>query len=162
MFSFQGRRPSWSAGEWEARRAAAQVARGEAVPELEAVPEEAGPLPSHAREALGSAGQPLDGRTRADFETRFGHDFGRVRVHADAGAARSAADLQARAYTFGEDIVLGSGRYQPGSSAGRSLIAHELAHVVQQGRAGRAALQLDSELESLPEDERKQVQVLVE
>lgn len=160
MFSFQVRRPSWNAGEWEARRAAARVARGETVPELQAGPEEAGPLPSHAQEALGSPGQPLDARTRADFEARFGHDFSRVRVHDDAGAARSAAELRARAYTFGQDIVFGSGRYQPGSTAGRSLIAHELAHVVQQGRAGRAALQLDSELDSFPKEERTKVQVL--
>lgn len=162
MLSFL-RHPSWSRnlGEWEARRAAAQAVRGEAVPELTAVPEETG-SPPKAQEALGPPGQPLDGRTRADFEARFGHDFSRVRVHADAGAARSAGELRARAYTFGQDIVFGSGRYQPGSTVGRSLIAHELAHVVQQGRAGRAALQMDSELESFPEDERKKVRVLLE
>jgi hypothetical protein len=151
-----------SAGELEARRAATQAARGEAVPELRAVPEETGSPPSHAQEALRSPGQPLDDRTRADLEPRFGHDFSRVRVHAEGSAARSASMLRARAYTFGQDIVFGPGRYEPASLSGRSLIAHELAHVVQQGKAGRAAVQLASELESLPEYERTKVQVLVE
>ncbi|MES1243499.1 MAG: DUF4157 domain-containing protein [Acidobacteriota bacterium] len=115
------------------------------------MPEPSEPVPAWAEEALRSPGQPLDAGLRADFEPRFGHDFGKVRVHTDGRAAASAAAVQARAYTLGQDIVFGPGRYDAASAAGRNLVAHELAHVVQQARSGRAALQLDSELESVPE-----------
>lgn len=69
------------------------------------------------------------------MESRFGHDFSEVRVHTDARAAQSAADVEARAYTVGQHVVFGAGEYAPGSSAGRRLVAHELAHVVQQSKA---------------------------
>jgi hypothetical protein len=75
---------------------------------------------------------PLDSGTRADFERRFGHDFGKVRVHADSAAADSAAALGARAYTLGTDVVFGGGQYAPTTRRGAALLAHELAHVVQQ------------------------------
>lgn len=116
-------------------------------------------MPSHVRETLRSPGEPLDERLRTTFEPRLGHDFGRVRVHSGEQAAASARQLHARAYTFGHDLVFGPNRYDPGSQAGQTLIAHELAHVVQQSHAGRRSLQLDSELEQLPEDERKKVHV---
>jgi hypothetical protein len=84
----------------------------------------------------------LDRETRAFFEPRFGHDFADVRVHADAQAAASAHHLHADAYTVGNDVVLGSGRFAP--RAQRRLLAHELAHVVQQNggreRSGRASV----------------------
>jgi hypothetical protein len=74
----------------------------------------------------------------------FGHDFSRVRVHADAPAARSAEEVGALAYTVGRDIVFGAGQYRPGFVEGRQLIAHELTHVVQQrqhpGPRGKLAL----------------------
>jgi hypothetical protein len=66
------------------------------------------------------------------MEPRFGHDFSRVRVHADAKAAQSAQAVDALAYTVGSDIVFGPHQHAPDSSAGRELLAHELAHVVQQ------------------------------
>ena len=66
------------------------------------------------------------------FESHFGHNFGRVRVHDDAMAAASAHAMNATAYTCGTDIVFGRGRYAPGSREGHRLLAHELAHVVQQ------------------------------
>jgi hypothetical protein len=66
------------------------------------------------------------------MESRFGHDFSRVRVHTDADAAQSARSIDARAYTSGGDIVFGSGEYAPHTFAGQTLLAHELAHVVQQ------------------------------
>jgi len=72
---------------------------------------------------------------RAFFEPRFRHDFSRVRVHRDAPAARSARDVSAQAYTVGHHVVFGRNRFQPGDSDGRELLAHELAHVVQQGSA---------------------------
>jgi len=89
--------------------------------------------PSIVHDVLRSPGHPLDTNTRAFAEPRFGHDFSRVRVHADAEAADSARAVNALAYTVGHHIVFGTGQYTPWSSAGRRLLAHELAHVVQQG-----------------------------
>ncbi|HET7215755.1 MAG TPA: DUF4157 domain-containing protein [Terriglobia bacterium] len=88
---------------------------------------------SGIQDVLRSPGQPLDATTRAFFEPRLGHDFSKVRVHTDAKAAESAAAVNAAAYTVGRNVVFGAGRYQPGSSAGHRLIAHELTHVLQQG-----------------------------
>ena len=79
---------------------------------------------------LSSPGQPLDAATRAFFEPRFGHDFGHVRVHADAKAAESAQAVSALAYTVGSDIVLGANTQSP---TAKELFAHELAHVLQSG-----------------------------
>ncbi|HWT02996.1 MAG TPA: DUF4157 domain-containing protein [Pyrinomonadaceae bacterium] len=88
--------------------------------------------PPAVGEVLRSPGQPLDGETRGLMESRFGHDFGRVRVHADAQAAGSAREMRAAAYTVGEDVAFQAGRYRPDTAAGRGLLAHELTHVVQQ------------------------------
>ena len=89
-------------------------------------------------EVLGGSGRPLAAASRQFFERRFGHDFGHVRIHADARAAESAQALDAHAYTSGHDIVFARGRYDPLSDPGRRLLAHELTHVVQQ-RAGLSA-----------------------
>jgi Domain of unknown function (DUF4157) len=67
------------------------------------------------------------------MESRFGQDLSAIRVHADEQASRSAAAVHARAYTVGRHIVMGGGGYQPASTAGRRLLAHELAHAIQQG-----------------------------
>jgi hypothetical protein len=83
-------------------------------------------------EVLRSSGQPLDAATRAAMETRFGHDFSGVRVHADSRAAESARAVNALAYTVGNDIAFGTGQYMPGTERGKRVLAHELAHVVQQ------------------------------
>jgi hypothetical protein len=80
----------------------------------------------------GRTGEPLDASTRAFMEPRFGSDFGDVRLHTDAVAADSARSIDALAYTVGRNVVFSAGRYSPGTAAGRSLLAHELAHVVQQ------------------------------
>ncbi|MBI3796018.1 MAG: DUF4157 domain-containing protein [Deltaproteobacteria bacterium] len=85
-------------------------------------------------EALRSGGQRLSTSTRAFFEPRFGHDFGHVRLHADAQAATSARALGAQAYTVGRDIVFGAGQYAPHTTDGQRLLAHELTHTVQQGQ----------------------------
>ena len=87
---------------------------------------------------LTASGQPLDATTREFFSARFGHDFGKVRVHADDAAAESARSINALAYTVGRDVVFGAGQYAPGTRAGQQLLAHELTHVVQQGEAGGA------------------------
>ncbi len=68
------------------------------------------------------------------MEPRFGCDFSHVRVHADARAAESARALDARAYTVGHDVVFGADQYAPKNASGQVLLAHELAHVVQQMR----------------------------
>jgi murein DD-endopeptidase MepM/ murein hydrolase activator NlpD len=81
-------------------------------------------------------GAPLPESARGFFEPRFGHDFGRVRIHADGEAAGAAQGLGAHAFTRGRDIYFAAGRYQPDSGAGRRLLAHELAHVVQQVTIG--------------------------
>jgi hypothetical protein len=82
------------------------------------------------------AGQPLPKEVRKSMEGSFGFDFSRVRIHSDASADRSADSVNALAYTLGNDIVFSSGAYQPSSANGQSLLAHELAHVVQQDAAG--------------------------
>jgi hypothetical protein len=89
-------------------------------------------VPSIVHEVLRSPGQPLDPAIRAFMEPRFGHDFSRVRVHADGRAAESARAVDSLAYTVGRDVVFGVGQYLPGTSAGQKLLAHELSHVVQQ------------------------------
>jgi hypothetical protein len=81
---------------------------------------------------LETAGQPLDAATRSFFGARFGHDFTNVRVHADAEAAESARSVSALAYTVGSHVVFGAGQFSPETRAGQKLLAHELAHVVQQ------------------------------
>jgi Domain of unknown function (DUF4157) len=85
------------------------------------------------------AGRPLDSGVRARMEPLFGQDFSGVRVHTDSGAASLSAGLDARAFTVGHHIALGSSEYQPGTIAGDALLAHELAHVVQQAGASRTA-----------------------
>ena len=77
-------------------------------------------------------GMALDVASRNYFEPRFGHDFGGVRIHADRRAAELARSVSARAYTLGRDIVFAMGEYAPGTVQGKRLLAHELAHVVQQ------------------------------
>lgn len=90
-------------------------------------------IPSIVNDALARPGQPLDSATRAFVEPRFGHDFSRVRVHADARAADSASAVNALAYTVGNHVVFGAGQFSPGTASGMNLLAHELAHVTQQG-----------------------------
>lgn len=92
--------------------------------------------PGHVREALSFGGRPLDRETRAFFEPRMGYDLGGVRVHTGPAAERSALAVDARAYTLGSDIVFGSGEYAPGTEGGRRLLAHELAHTLQQNTSG--------------------------
>ena len=98
--------------------------------------------PPIVHEVLGASGQALDSSTRAFMEPRFGHDFGNVRVHFDARAAASARSVNALAYTVGHDIVFSDGAFAPDNPQGRSLLAHELAHVVQQSDVHTAPGQL--------------------
>ncbi|MEO5558131.1 MAG: DUF4157 domain-containing protein [Dokdonella sp.] len=104
-------------------------------PKLEAGARADGELESVS---IPAGGRPLDAPARHFMERRFDRDFSGVRVHTDSSAADSAERIQAHAYTFGNDIVFGAGRYSPDTSAGQRLLAHELTHVVQQ-RAGRSS-----------------------
>lgn len=101
-----------------------------------------GPLaPASVEAALAGPGQPLEPALERHMGAEFRHDFSRVRVHCDAAATRSAEDVGAEAYTLGNDIVFGPGRYAPATRDGRRLIAHELTHVAQQaGPAGARSL----------------------
>jgi hypothetical protein len=91
-----------------------------------------GGVPAIVHDVLRSTGQPLDTQTRAFMEPRFAHDFSRVRVHTDGRATKSALAVNALAYTVGHDVVFGAGQYRPSTTQGQGLLAHELAHVVQQ------------------------------
>jgi hypothetical protein len=86
-------------------------------------------------QTLRGRGSPLPESARGFFEPRFGHDFARVRVHTGTRAEQLARSVDARAFTLGQDIVFGSGEYSPETKEGRHVLAHELTHVVQQGRA---------------------------
>ena len=102
--------------------------------------------PASVGRVLSDAGMPMEEGVRTDMESRFGHDFSQVRIHADPAAAGSARDIHARAYTAGAHIAFAAGRYAPHTGDGRRLIAHELAHVVQQqGSAGVIRRELDVE-----------------
>jgi hypothetical protein len=89
-------------------------------------------------EVARSPGQPLAPDTQRRFAGGFGRDFSSVRIHADAPAGAAARALHANAYTAGAHIAFAPGLYQPGEPAGMRLLAHELAHVVQQRDGGSA------------------------
>ena len=100
-------------------------------------------VPASVDQALVGFGTPLEPALQQDMETRFAHDFSDVRIHSDPIAEQSARDVGANAYTVGQDVVFGEGRFAPGTNEGRRLLAHELTHVVQQSgaeesHAGRA------------------------
>lgn len=77
-------------------------------------------------------GQPLDGAVQAKMSEQLGHDFSGVRVHNSTESDALNKDLSAKAFTTGQDIFFKAGAYDPGSSSGQELLAHELTHVVQQ------------------------------
>jgi hypothetical protein len=97
-------------------------------------------VPDSVNETLARPGRPLDADTRDFMESRFGSDFAAVRVHDDSAAGASARDVDAHAFTVGQDIVFGDGQYQPHSDSGRHLLAHELAHTVQQQGLQRSGI----------------------
>jgi hypothetical protein len=93
---------------------------------------EVGPgVEDYVRGARGG-GQPLPASVRGTMEPHFGQDLSGVRVHDGPGANRAAEELNARAFTSGQDIHFGAGEYRPNTPQGERLIAHELSHVVQQ------------------------------
>lgn len=94
---------------------------------------------------LRESGHPLEPGTRVFFEGRFGRDFGSVRIHTGDQASRSAREIGAKAYTSADKIVFAQGHYNPESFEGRRLLAHELAHVVQQTGTPTSRISLDHE-----------------
>jgi hypothetical protein len=105
--------------------------------------------------ALGArlgAGRALDGASRSRMGAAFGYDFGAVRVHDDAPAAALAEGLHARAFTLGTHVAFAAGQHRPGQPEGDALLAHELAHVVQQGGATTAAPAIGEPHDAFEED----------
>ena len=95
--------------------------------------ENGGDVSHIVKQGLSGGGQPLDSASRAFFEPRLGHDLSSIRIHTGEQASSSAEQVNARAYAVGGDIAFKSGEYNPGTSAGKHLLAHELTHTVQQG-----------------------------
>ena len=96
------------------------------------------PTSSPLDSILEERGEELEPDVRAEFEARFGHDLGRIRVHAGGAADAAARQLDARALAVGPHLVFASGEYRPATLDGRRLLAHEIAHAIQ----GSNALQL--------------------
>ncbi len=111
------------------------------------------PAALQAQLNLGSSARPLESGVQSRMEGAFGHSFAQVRIHADSQAARMSSQLNARAFTIGRDVAFAAGEYSPGTPVGDALIAHELAHVVQQGGGAAAPVAKDeTEYNSLEED----------
>lgn len=92
------------------------------------------------RTGAGSGGVPLPAPVRATLEPRFGASFANVRIHTGEAAARQSEALGAAAFTVGEHIHFGRGRFQPETASGRELLAHELTHTIQQGAAAQGTV----------------------
>jgi hypothetical protein len=99
---------------------------------VSATPPPPADTPPSIKNVMSSGGQPLDRETRNFFEPRFGADLGHVRIHTGSAAAQSARAINARAYTLGNRIVFANSEYRPDGQSGAHLLAHELAHVMQQ------------------------------
>jgi len=113
--------------------------------------ESASIAPSIVHDVLNSfSGKSLDTDTRLFMEPRFGYDFGNVKIHDNALAAKSASAINALAYTSGNNIVFGSGQYDTHSDSGKRLMAHELTHVVQQGNWIATKIQRLGDLNKVP------------
>ena len=138
-----------SDAEREADAVAAQVMRMPLATEISATgprriqaktiqPNRSGKAPPPALSGFVSGGRNLPASARSFFEPRFGRNFSDVRVHAGPKAEAAAAGIGARAFTIGSSIVFGEGEYNDTSEAGRTLLAHELTHVVQQSKGAKS------------------------
>jgi uncharacterized protein DUF4157 len=108
--------------------------------------------PAAIQSELGS-GHALDSVVKSRMESAFGYDFSSVRIHTDSKAAGLSSGLSARAFTIGSDVAFASGEYRPGTLTGDALIAHELAHVAQQGGATTTPMRKGgSDYDGLEED----------
>lgn len=114
-----------------------------------------GDAPPIVHNVLSSPGRPLEPQARVFTEQRFGYDLGHVRIHTYTKAAESAEAINARAYTVGSDIFFGKDQYQPGTTVGKKLLAHEVTHVIQQTASGTPNIALqrkENEGKSLESD----------
>jgi|GEM_PF-2764143 len=91
--------------------------------------------------SINGKGQSMDAQVRSFYENRMGADFSAVKIHTDKDAAESAKDINAKAYTVGNDIVFNDGRYDTNSDEGRKLVAHELTHVMQNNGNEKGSIQ---------------------
>jgi hypothetical protein len=114
---------------------------GRVLRKIETIPGKANPV-SDTFDLAPGPGQALDSDSRNYFEPRFGQDFGNVRIHSGPEAAMAASSIQARAFTLGTDVVFAAGEHDPSSESGKHLLAHELTHVVQQGRSRSSDLKV--------------------
>ncbi|MCU7930220.1 MAG: DUF4157 domain-containing protein [Candidatus Thiodiazotropha sp. (ex Codakia rugifera)] len=129
--------------EEELQRQAIEEDEVQLAPKPEAVSRPWADGSSRAVESVRSGGVPLPDTARRYFEPRFGTDLGDVQVHTGETAARATAAVSAKAFTLGNSIAFAPGQFDPGGSSGRRLLAHELAHVMQQ--AGPASGKANSE-----------------
>lgn len=151
--------------EQEAERAARQVVEGgtptvahtASSMQREATNTAATPaiIPPAVHAVTQTAGMPLDPGTRSFMEGRFGYDFGAVRIHAGSDAHEAASQVHANAFTYGPHIAFAAGKFQPGTLTGKRLIAHELAHVVQQHGQVSGIVHRDSNGQLSEEDRKK-------
>lgn len=114
-------------------------------------------VPDSVHSALRSGGAPLPAGVAGPLGERFGHDFSQITIHQGSAAIRSARAVNALAYTVGSHIVFDQDQFNPYSAAGRRLLAHELAHVIQQSAAPGATLQRQARPRPAPVDERAQL-----
>lgn len=121
-----------------------------------------GVAPASVEQVLASPGRPLEPALREDMELRLGHDFSRVQVHTGIAAEQSARDVNARAYTAGCNIVFDAGQFAPGTRQGKRLIAHELAHVMQQSGAEANVVRRSNGFEDEPTLEWERAGTVVE
>ena len=147
--------------EKEADRVADQVLAAPTNPAVNGVPpriqrftaqpaEQTDTAPISVDRVLASSGRPMEPLLRLDMEQSFGYDFSGVRVHSGAPAAQSARDVNAHAYTVGNNIVFGADQFAPETEKGRRLIAHELVHALQQGGPSSPIEDEASNLGSIP------------
>jgi hypothetical protein len=160
--------------EREADRASAAMHSGVWGPRRSASPPAAVPVIRDANAGRGlvalgeQGGQPLAPEVRGEYEAQFGHDFSNVRVHAENAVSRRLDDAGMRALACGDDIAFGTRAYAPHTSAGGRLLAHELAHVVQQrggmpaaaGRPGLSASRLAPQAQDDPTQLRRRLQAV--
>jgi hypothetical protein len=163
--------PAHDAAEREAEQAATAVGTtlptGWSFASVPVAPPADTPADPHAVAAVAGPGRPLEATTRIAMETRLRADLGAVRLHDDASAASSTREAGTEALALGDEVALGS-RFDPASPRSRELLAHELAHVVQQRVAGRAIVQRKNgtpappatTLDGLPEADRKRIQAV--
>jgi Domain of unknown function (DUF4157) len=103
-----------------------------------------------------SPGQPLSRSVRSYFEPRFGYDLGHVKVHTSSESAQLNQGLNAHAFTYGNNIYFNQGKYDPGTSSGKHLLAHELTHVIQQGRGATSPNTLQRQVKKNDDDKSTQ------